>query len=116
MSLRWKSLGSLAYAARNSAQPGSPSWGERLAALPRMGSLAWSGGYPGLSRQRLMAMVAAAAYVVAPIDLMPEGILGLFGLGDDAVAIAWLAAALVRETQAFLEWERGRVTVRSTAR
>lgn len=116
MSLRWKSLGSLAHAARSSAQPGSPSWGQRLAALPRMGSLAWSGDYPGLSRQRLALMVAAAVYVVAPVDLMPEGILGLFGLGDDAVAIAWLAATLVGETQSFLEWEQRRVTVRSTAR
>ena len=114
MSVRWQSLSSLARAARTSAQPGSASWSERLAAIPRLGAQAWSGQYPGLSRQRLLLMAAAALYVLSPADLMPEGILSLFGLGDDAVAIAWLAAALVGETQSFLDWERRGDSVPST--
>ncbi|QQS00375.1 MAG: DUF1232 domain-containing protein [Austwickia sp.] len=114
MSLRWQSVSSVARAARATAQPGSPSWSERLAALPRLSAQAWSGAYQGLSRKRLLMMVAAALYVVSPADLFPEGVLGLFGLGDDAIAIAWLAAALVGETQSFLEWERRGSTVPSS--
>ena len=39
---------------------------------------------------------------------MPEAILPLVGLGDDAVVIAWIATALVNQTEGFLAWERQR--------
>jgi uncharacterized membrane protein YkvA (DUF1232 family) len=61
------------------------------------------GRYDG--KWRLVAMTAAAAYVVSPIDLIPEAFLLVAGLIDDAVVLAWLAGAVLSETERFLEWE-----------
>jgi uncharacterized membrane protein YkvA (DUF1232 family) len=84
---------------------GGPSIGKRLAALPRMFAATTRGEYDGGLR---VAMMAAAAYVISPIDLIPEGFLFVFGLADDAVMIAWLAGTLLSETERFLEWEKQR--------
>jgi uncharacterized membrane protein YkvA (DUF1232 family) len=56
---------------------------------------------------RLALMSAAAVYVASPIDLVPEAVLFVFGLADDAVVVVWLAGALLAETERFLAWERG---------
>jgi uncharacterized membrane protein YkvA (DUF1232 family) len=39
---------------------------------------------------------------------MPEGVLGVLGMADDAMVLGWLATQLVEETEAFLAWERAR--------
>jgi uncharacterized membrane protein YkvA (DUF1232 family) len=65
-----------------------------------------TGQYDGGVRVALMA--AAAAYVVSPIDLIPEAFLLVVGLADDAVMITWLAGAVLAETERFLEWEKQR--------
>jgi uncharacterized membrane protein YkvA (DUF1232 family) len=62
--------------------------------------------YDGL--RRIGLMVLALAYVVWPLELVPELLVGPFGLIDDAVVIAWLAGAVLSETGRFLEWERRR--------
>ena len=49
---------------------------------------------------------AAVVYIVSPLDFMPEGLFGVFGLTDDAVVVTWLVAALVNDTESFLAWER----------
>jgi uncharacterized membrane protein YkvA (DUF1232 family) len=85
---------------------GGPSIGKRLAALPRMLAATARGEYDGGLRVALMA--AATAYVVSPIDVIPEAFLFVFGLADDAVMIAWLAGTVLSETERFLEWERQR--------
>jgi uncharacterized membrane protein YkvA (DUF1232 family) len=88
---------------------GGPSIGKRLAALPRMIKASTRGEYDGGMRVALMA--AATAYVVSPIDVIPEAALLVFGLADDAVMIAWLAGAVLSETNRFLEWEKSRDAV-----
>jgi uncharacterized membrane protein YkvA (DUF1232 family) len=85
---------------------GGPSLSKRLAAVPRMLRATAKGQYDGGMRVALMA--AATAYVISPIDLIPEAIFLVFGLADDAVMIAWLAGAVLAETERFLEWERER--------
>jgi uncharacterized membrane protein YkvA (DUF1232 family) len=85
---------------------GGPSISKRLAALPRMIAATARGEYDGGMRVALMA--AATAYVVSPIDLIPEAFLFVFGLADDAVMIAWLAGTVLSETERFLEWEKQR--------
>jgi uncharacterized membrane protein YkvA (DUF1232 family) len=65
-----------------------------------------SGDYLGVSKGRLALMVAAAGYLVAPIDVLPELFLPVLGLADDALVLSWLATRLVEETEAFLEWEK----------
>lgn len=96
-----------ATALRIATRPGSPSLMERLWAVPRMVRATRSGEYTGISQGRLALLAAAVGYVVSPIDLMPEGLLLVFGLADDAMVVSWIAATLVRETESFLEWERG---------
>jgi uncharacterized membrane protein YkvA (DUF1232 family) len=83
---------------------GGPSLSTRLAALPRMLKATAKGQYDGGMRVALMA--AATAYVISPIDAVPEMFLWVFGLIDDAVAVTWLAGTVLSETERFLEWER----------
>jgi uncharacterized membrane protein YkvA (DUF1232 family) len=85
---------------------GGPSVSKRLAALPRMLKASATGQYDGGVRVALMA--AATAYVLSPIDLIPEAFLLILGLADDAVMITWLAGAVLAETERFLEWEKQR--------
>jgi uncharacterized membrane protein YkvA (DUF1232 family) len=85
---------------------GGPSLSRRLASLPRMIKATMKGEYDGGKRVALMAL--ATAYVISPIDFIPEAIFLVFGLADDAVAVVWLAGAVLAETERFLEWEKQR--------
>ncbi|HEY3009141.1 MAG TPA: YkvA family protein [Micromonosporaceae bacterium] len=85
---------------------GGPSLGSRLRALPRMVRKTARGEYDGGLRVAMMA--AATAYIVSPIDLVPEGFLLVLGLADDALVATWLAGAVLDETGRFLEWEATR--------
>ncbi|MEU4215549.1 YkvA family protein [Actinoplanes sp. NPDC026623] len=95
--------------ALTSGARGGPSIGKRLAALPRMLKATAKGHYDGGTRLAMMA--AATAYVVSPVDVVPEMFLFVFGLADDAVMITWLAGAVLAETARFLEWEKQRDAV-----
>ncbi|NMO51047.1 DUF1232 domain-containing protein [Actinoplanes sp. TBRC 11911] len=88
---------------------GGPSLSRRLAALPRMMKATARGEYDG--GKRVLAMAAAAAYVISPVDFIPEAVFLVFGLVDDAVMITWLAGAVLSETTRFLEWEKQRARV-----
>lgn len=102
----------IATALRTALRPGSPGLGERFASLPRLLRATFRGEYRGSTRGRLLMIAAAVAYVVSPIDLVPEAFLSVLGLADDAVVVSWLAAAFINETEGYLRWER---TVRGTA-
>ncbi|MEP7192764.1 MAG: DUF1232 domain-containing protein [Actinomycetota bacterium] len=106
--LRWGALRSLATAFRTATRPGTASMGTRLIALPRLVWATFRGKYAGTSRGHLLAILGALVYVVSPIDLVPELVLPLIGLGDDAIVIGWIAASLINETESFLHWERER--------
>jgi uncharacterized membrane protein YkvA (DUF1232 family) len=90
----------------------TPSMGRRLGAIPRMIAATMRGQYDGKSR--LGMMLVSAAYIVSPIDLVPEGFLLMFGLVDDVAVAAWFAGALLAETERFLEWERKRDAIPGT--
>lgn len=98
----------LGRALTSGARGGAPLV-KRLAAVPRMIRATARGEYDGGMRLALMA--AATAYVVSPIDFIPEGVLLLLGLADDVIAATWLAGALLAETERFLEWESRRARV-----
>ena len=83
---------------------GGPSLSKRMAAVPRMMKASARGEYDG--GLRLAMMGAATAYVLSPIDVIPEAFLLIFGLADDALMVAWLAGSVLAETERFLEWER----------
>ena len=57
------------------SRPGGPSIGERAGAVPRMVRATFSGEYIGVSKGRLMLMLAAAGYLVSPLDLIPEAVM-----------------------------------------
>lgn len=99
-------VGALARAAKLATRPGGPSVGDRAVALPRLVRAVRSGDYAGTSMVRLGLLLAGAAYVASPVDLLPEGVLGILGLADDAMVLGWVATTLVEETEKFLEWER----------
>jgi uncharacterized membrane protein YkvA (DUF1232 family) len=103
---RMASLKALAQALSRSRRPGAPGVRDRLAAVPRMLSMGLSGRYPYLDRSRMAMAALALLYVISPVDLMPEVILPLIGLGDDAFVAAWLAGAVLSETDTFLAWEK----------
>jgi uncharacterized membrane protein YkvA (DUF1232 family) len=84
----------------------SPGMGERFSAVPRMLSGALSGRYPALTRGRLGLILLALAYLVSPVDLLPEAFIPLIGLADDGVVALWLGGAFLAETERFLAWER----------
>jgi uncharacterized membrane protein YkvA (DUF1232 family) len=85
---------------------GGPSLGTRVAAIPRMLKATARHEYDG--GMRLALMTAATIYVVSPVDFVPELLLSVFGLADDAVAAVWLAGMVLSETERFLEWEKRR--------
>lgn len=87
-------------------KPGTPGFGRRLSAMPRLIRASLRGEYDG--GMRLFLMAAASAYVVSPLDAVPELFLAFLGLIDDAVVVSWLVGALLAETERFLEWERAR--------
>ena len=46
------------------------------------------GGFPICSRLYiLLVLLLAVLYLVSPIDFLPEGLLGVFGLADDLLAV-----------------------------
>jgi uncharacterized protein DUF1232 len=90
-------------------KPGTPGLGRRLAAIPRMIGATMRGEYDGGGRLALMGL--SAAYIISPIDAMPEAIFLVFGLLDDAAVAAYLAGALLDETERFLEWEKQRARI-----
>jgi uncharacterized membrane protein YkvA (DUF1232 family) len=103
---RWGAFRTLATAIRTAMRPGSPALGERLASLPRLVRATFRGEYAGTTRGRLLLMLGAVAYVVSPVDVLPEAFLPLIGLADDAMVVSWIAASLINETESFLRWER----------
>lgn len=106
--MRWAALRSLARAVRTATRAGTPGVGARLASVPRLFAATLRGDYVGTTRARLLMLVAALMYVVSPVDLVPELLLPVLGLADDALVIAWIAASVINETESFLSWERER--------
>lgn len=77
------------------ASQGHHPLGRRLAAVLPMLRDAFTGRWREAPRFRLLAGLAGLAYVISPLDLLPEVLLGPFGLGDDlAIAVVSVAALL----------------------
>ena len=81
----------------------------RVGSIPRMVRDVLRGDFDGVSRGRVLLMVLAVLYIVSPVDLLPEAILTIPGLADDAAVAAWLVASLLGATSAYRLWENGQV-------
>ncbi len=112
---RWGALVTLGSAVRTAMRPGSASLSQRVAAVPRLIRATVRGEYAGVRGSTLAGLLAGLFYVLSPVDLLPEAVLPLLGLADDAMVLAWMAAALVTSTEDFLAWERGMSTPRDSA-
>jgi uncharacterized membrane protein YkvA (DUF1232 family) len=62
------------------------------------------GRWTGMTRGRLALMALALLYIVSPVDLLPEAVLTIPGLADDAVVAGWLITSLFGATSAYLAW------------
>ncbi|MGH3659847.1 MAG: YkvA family protein, partial [Micromonosporaceae bacterium] len=96
---------------RATRRPGTPGVGDRFRAVPRMLVARIRGDYTDLSWTRVALLAAGIGYVVSPVDLVPELLLAIPGLLDDTVVLAWVAGALLDETERFIVWERDQGTV-----
>lgn len=86
--------------------PGEPGPVERVKALPSMVRDAWRGSYPHLGKGRMATFLLALAYLVSPVDVVPEMFLAVLGLTDDAVVAMWLGGSLLVEADRYLGWRR----------
>nr|WP_313402954.1 DUF1232 domain-containing protein [Pseudomonas sp.] len=84
--------------------------GQRFAAfkedvqLLRALSLAWfKGEYRQISSQALLMVVAALLYFIAPLDAIPDWLLGV-GFVDDLAVLAWVMRTWHGELEAFRAW------------
>ncbi|MEU4443402.1 YkvA family protein [Actinosynnema sp. NPDC050801] len=77
---------------------------DRARALPRL--LRERKAY-GLPTTTLATWGFAVAYLVSPIDLLPE-LLPLIGVTDDAGVAVWLLTSVSTVTGQYLRWERER--------
>lgn len=84
------------------ATTGQSGFFARLSAVPRMVRDTMSGDYDGLGKGRLFAMAMALAYLISPVDLVPEALLTLPGLMDDTAIAVWLLAMLVGSADDYL--------------
>jgi uncharacterized membrane protein YkvA (DUF1232 family) len=83
---------------------GPLSFGQRVASLPGLVRDTVNGQYDGLGRGRLAMMLVALVYIVSPVDVLPEALLTLPGMMDDAAVAAWLIASLMGATTAYQAW------------
>ncbi|MFP5072511.1 YkvA family protein [Pseudonocardia nantongensis] len=86
--------------------PGEPGPVQRIRALPSMVRDAWNGTYPHLGKGRMATFLVALAYLVSPVDVVPEMFLAVLGLTDDAVVAMWLGGSLLVEADRYLGWRR----------
>lgn len=63
----------------------------------------WRGEYRAVSRQALLAVVAALLYFVTPMDALPDW-LPVIGFVDDLAVLAWVLRTWRDELAAFQAW------------
>jgi uncharacterized membrane protein YkvA (DUF1232 family) len=76
---------------------------QRIAAVPPMLRDAFSGRWHDAPRLKVLAGLLGIVYVLSPLDILPELLLGPFGLGDDLAIAALSAAALLGSAEDWLD-------------
>lgn len=90
---------------REVSKPGSPGLFTRLKAMPRMLRGAVKGDYPHLGKGQLAMFAAGLAYIISPVDAIPDFLLGI-GIVDDFGVFIWLMSSLLGASGRYVEWER----------
>jgi uncharacterized membrane protein YkvA (DUF1232 family) len=102
--------GAAAVAGAVKASRGRHPLGQRLAAVLPMLRDTFKGRWAGAPKGRILGGLAGLAYVVSPLDFLPEALLGPFGLGDDLAIAAVSVAALLSSAEAWLDARDERAT------
>jgi uncharacterized membrane protein YkvA (DUF1232 family) len=97
------------HAYREVKRPGTPGVLPRVRAIPRMLRGTLRGEYPHLSKGKIGMMGLGVAYIVSPLDVVPD-FLAVIGVVDDFGVFLWLMTALLAESGRYLDWERHRLT------
>ena len=63
----------------------------------------WKGTYRDVSVKSIVIFVVALAYIISPIDLIPDYIIGL-GQIDDAVILGFSLYFLEKDLRKYKEW------------
>ena len=64
----------------------------------------WKGTYRDVSAKSIVIFVIALAYIISPIDLIPDYIIGL-GQIDDAVILGLSLYFLEKDLRKYQEWK-----------
>ncbi|MBO3750221.1 DUF1232 domain-containing protein [Streptosporangiaceae bacterium NEAU-GS5] len=96
-------------------KPGTPGLGARLRAIPRMLRAARRGEYPEMGKGKLWMLALSVVYILSPIDVIPDFLLGI-GIVDDFGVLVWLASTLLGDSGRYIEWQRQSLSMRSQAR
>ena len=80
-----------------------------LQTLLRMLRASGEGRYRDVSKKNLLLAAAGIAYLVSPLDVIPDFLPG--GFADDAAVIAFVIRTLRGELAAFERWEQGIIDV-----
>lgn len=64
----------------------------------------WKGTYRDISVKSIVIFVVALAYIISPIDLIPDYIIG-FGQIDDAVILGLSLYFLEKDLRKYKEWK-----------
>jgi uncharacterized membrane protein YkvA (DUF1232 family) len=64
----------------------------------------WKGKYRDISAKSMVIFVVALAYIISPIDLIPDYIIG-FGQIDDAVILGLALYFLEKDLRKYKEWK-----------
>ena len=75
-----------------------------IKALIRLVKAYSTGAYTDLSKTALILIVAGLIYLVNPLDLVPDFLIGV-GFLDDATVIGFVLLKTRSEIQRFLDWE-----------
>jgi Uncharacterized conserved protein len=93
---------------REARRQGGPGLLPRARAIPRMVRAGLRGDYPHLSRAKVGMLGLGVAYILSPIDVVPD-FLAVIGAVDDFGVLMWLTASLLAESGRYLDWERRRL-------
>jgi uncharacterized membrane protein YkvA (DUF1232 family) len=93
-------------AVRSGSAPGTPSLADRIRLMPAMLADAFAGRFPALSRTRLAMLVLGIAYILSPVDLVPESALLLLGLTDDLLVGGWVVATALDAAGEYVTWRK----------
>jgi len=107
--------GASAIASAVKASNGRHPLGQRLLAIPPMIWATVRRRWPGAPKVRVIGGMFGIAYLLTPIDLMPEIFLGPFGIGDDLALAAASVAALLSAAEEYLDMRDGTLAVQGSA-